>query len=230
MKKYALGVALIGLVFFTTQCSKNQEEEMPAEVRLQKQINQAENLKSQGPEIEWMLYCEGACDDCSGKGVKLAPTVYECQCSQQCALKIARIPVGSPSSPSEDEITLARRQIDSLTNIYGTFSNQLQRSMTERYQMSDFRVDKVELHANRSSFALKYFVTDLSTERSTTISYMKHAGDETGYEVDCNGGCTAASAKCAERIYLGSPIRIECTCEGDCKMDVTPSEGEPGLR
>lgn len=218
--KLKMFFALFALLALNVQCGKQEETKLSPEVRLLEQEHSAKMAKTNGPEISWMLYCEGDCTECKGKGVKIRNLVYECPCTDQCSLKIVRVG-DNPSLGGKDAI-VAKAQVDSLTKQYGTFQNDLIASMAKRYAVSDFRITAVEVYAESQSFALKYHIESDDLEFPVSLSYLRK-GEEPGYEVDCNGDCISASAKCTERIILGTPIQIECTCEGDCKMDVTPT-------
>ncbi len=224
MKKIVFIGVLGSLLFLGASCSKSMEESMPSEVRLMEQEQNGLLAKSAGPEIEWMIYCEGSCEECEGTGIKVKPTVYECACETDCALKVARVQVGPTVGGKTDHSPLGKRQVDSLTALYGTFNAHLEHSLANRYEVNNYKISRVDVYATAKSFALKYHITNLDDGGEITLSYMKEGVGGAGYEVDCNGGCVSASAKCTERIKLGSPIVIECTCEGECKMDITPSE------
>lgn len=221
MKLRLLG--LVGAVaLLSIQCSKQSPEQMSSEVRLMEQDNSKALRAKSGPEIEWMIYCEGACEDCKGTGLKLAPTMYECPCVEECSIKIMRVG-DQPGVNVEPEVYAgAKAQVDSLTALYGTFSKQLTESLETRYELSDYRVKAVEVYASGTSFACKYHIDAPGIETGISIAYVTEEVGVPGYEVDCNGGCIKASARCTEILKLGSPIQIECGCEGDCKMDIIP--------
>jgi hypothetical protein len=206
-------------------CSKNESEQMSSEVRLLEQASYVSLAKQAGPEIEWMLFCDGSCEECSGKGLKLAPLVYECQCAENCALTIARIPAGT-GPISEGKSAQGKIQVDSLLAIYGTFQQQLEESLKSRYMLRNYKVEKVEVYATLASFALKYYIHNLDEGNQVTLVFVKEGTDPQAYEVDCNGGCVSAHSTCTERVTLGSPIQIDCTCEGECMMTVSPVEPE----
>lgn len=221
MKKLLRLGFILAFVLSIASCSKQGAEEMSSEVRLMEQDSmEAQAKKPNG--IEWMLYCEGDCVDCSGKGINVRPQVYECQCEEDCALKVARVQVG-PSAGGVEHSALGKRQVDSLSAIYGTFQAQLSESLRDRYGLDHYAVYQVAVYATTNSYAVKYFIDDLKGNKTISLSYLKKGRDAPSFEVDCNGDCIKASAKCTERVILGDPIQMECTCEGDCKMDVTQS-------
>lgn len=218
--KVRVFVSLIAVAILSIQCGKQEEVKMSPEVRLMEEASQLNKTRAAGPEIDWMLYCEGDCEECKGKGLKVSNLVYECPCTDQCSLKVVRVG-DEPGLVGHDAI-VAKAQIDSLTKQYGTFQADLIETMAERYAVKDFRIAAVEVYAEAQSFALKYHIESDELDYPISLSYLRK-GEEPGYEIDCNGGCISASARCTERVILGSPIQIECTCEGDCKMDVTPT-------
>jgi len=193
---------------------------MSPELRIYKQETLAPLAKS-SPEIEWMLYCEGDCAECKGKGVKLSARVYECPCTDQCGLKVTRVGTSSGIGSTAES---GRRELDSLANIYGTFQAELEQVLLENYSFFEYRISAVEVHANTSGIATKYYVVNTLDETEISIVFTKASPEGPSYNVDCSGDCISASAKCTERIILADPIQIECTCEGSCNMTISPSE------
>ncbi len=223
MKLRWLGTLAV-VSILSVQCTKQAPEAMSSEVRLMEQDSPPAIRAKSGPEIEWMLYCEGECAECQGTGVKLAPRVYECQCEENCSLKIMRVGDQPGLGTAPENYEAAKRSIDSLTNIYGTFAEQLKSTLQTRYQLDSYRVSAVEVYASGGSFACKYYVDAPEQETGISIVYVVEDVGVPGYEVDCNGGCVKASARCTEIMKLGSPIQIECGCEGECKMDIIAVE------
>lgn len=191
---------------------------MNATVRLMEQ--NSVKAKSSGPGMEWIIYCEGSCEECNGKGIKLKPTVYECACSENCALKVTRVQIGPGPSQPEEQSFDDSQELRELIESQGTFQQMLEKSLRLRYNIRDYRVEQIKVYKSAHSFALQYFIQAAESEEHISLSYLAKAG-EPAYEVDCSGGCVAASAKCTERVTLGDPIKIECTCEGECHMNIS---------
>lgn len=176
--------------------------------------------KQSGPTMEWIIYCEGSCEECTGTGIKVKPTVYECACEENCALKVSRVQVGPGPEGSHEPVLVDGEEVLALIAQHGTFKEKLERSLSQRYGLEDYRIQQIRVFKSTQSFVLQYVLSPPDSEQLISLSYLQE-GSEPAYEVDCSGGCIAASAKCTERVILGDPIQIECTCEGDCHMDIS---------
>ena len=218
MKKTLNIIYYLGLGLVFAACSKNQEPAMSDAVHLMEQ--EAPKAKQAGPTMEWLIYCEGTCSECTGTGVKVKPTVYECACTENCALKVSRVQVGPGPGESHEPALVEAEEVLSLIAQYGTFQEKMERSLNQRYGIEDYRIQQVKVFKSTHSFVLQYFISPLDSEQIVSLSYVQE-GSEPAYEVDCSGGCIEASARCTERVILGDPIQIECTCEGDCHMDIS---------
>ncbi len=222
MKNLNLVFNTLFLSLFLIACSKSEPDTEQAKIFESDQSSIPETLAKSGPGLEWMIYCEGLCEECSGKGLKVRPLVYQCPCEEDCVLKVTRVQVGGEVGEGEHSM-LGKAQVDSLLGIYGTFGDQLERTMASKYGGISYRVNRVAVYASPSSMALKYYVITSDNEE-VSLTYFSDGEGDIAYEIDCNGSCIAASAKCTEQVTLSDPIKIQCTCEGDCHMDVTPVE------
>ncbi len=186
-----------------------------------KQEESVDSLAGQSPKlqktsehgVQWKINCVGTCASCDH--IKVSDWKYQCDCTDDCKLQAIRIGY----EPEATDLAA----FEALVAQYGTFHAQLEKSVKERMGIPEYRVLSVDIYTKGSWYGVRYQLADAHNQNFSTAFYKTDAGAP-GYEVDCTGSCISASAECLEEISLGDPPKINCACEGDCHLKVTPIE------